>query len=290
MITIEVNKVYLCDCIEIMKKLPDESIDLVFADPPFNIGIKYDVHNDNMPYEEYYNWSEKWIQETFRLLKSKGTIYIAIGDEFAAEINIILKRTGFYFRNWIIWYYTFGQNQRKKFNRAHTHILYFTKDKERFTFNDKEIRIPSARQLIYKDRRANPIGKIPDDVWQFSRVCGTFKERIGKHPCQMPEDLLELIIKTSSNEGDVVLDPFGGTGTTVAVAKKLKRNFLTMEISKEYYNVILKRLDGKFAEIKRNKKVDPVRNVSGKIKCYGISKEISNGVEIEKQKTLFDVI
>ena len=266
-IRVEVNKVYLDDCIEIMRTLPDKSIDLVFADPPFNIGIKYDVHNDNMPYGEYYNWSEKWIKETYRLLKNNGTIYIAIGDEFAAEINVILKRAGFYFRNWIIWYYTFGQNQRKKFNRAHTHILYFTKNKERFTFNDRDIRVPSARQLIYKDKRANPIGKIPDDVWQFSRVCGTFKERIGKHPCQMPEGLLELIIKTSSKEGDLVLDPFRGTGTTAALAKRLKRKFITMEISKEYYDIILKRLDGKVAEIKRNKKA-----------------------ELEKQKTLFDIV
>ena len=133
-------------------------------------------------------------------------------------------------------------------------------------FNDKDIRIPSARQLIYNDKRANPIGKIPDDVWQFSRVCGTFKERIGKHPCQMPEDLLGLIIKSSSNEGNLVLDPFGGTGTTATVSKKLKRNFITIEISKEYYEIILKRLNGEILEIKRNKKV-----------------------ESEKQKTLFDL-
>src|SRR3989338_4975964 len=262
----KVNKIYLGDCIEVMNTIHSESVDLVFADPPFNIGIKYDTHNDKMPYEEYHKWSEKWIKETHRLLKKDGSIYIAIGDEFAAEINIILKRMGFHFRNWIVWYYTFGQSQRKKFNRAHTHILYFTKNKEHFTFNDKNIRVPSARQLIYNDKRANPIGKVPDDVWQFSRVCGTFKERVGKHPCQMPEDLLELIIKTSSKEGDLVLDPFGGTGTTSAVAKRLKRNFITMETSKQYYNVILKRLDGKVAEIKRNKKV-----------------------EVEKQKTLFDL-
>lgn len=265
-VRMEINKVYLGNCVEIMKTLPPKSVDLVFADPPFNIGIKYDVHNDNMSYDEYYNWSEKWIKESYRLLKSNGAIYIAIGDEFAAEINIILKRTGLYFRNWIIWYYTFGQNQRKKFNRAHTHILYFTKDKEQFIFNDKDIRVPSARQLIYKDKRANPIGKVPDDVWNFSRVCGTFKERIEKHPCQMPEDLLELIIKTSSNEGDLVLDPFGGTGTTSAVAKRLKRNFITMETSREYYDVILKRLSGNLAEIKRNK-----------------------NTQIVKQKTLFDL-
>jgi site-specific DNA-methyltransferase (adenine-specific) len=249
----DINKVYLGDCIEIMRDLPDKSIDLFFADPPFNIGIKYDVHNDNMPYDEYYTWSEKWIKEAHRVLKNNGSIYIAIGDEFAAEINIILKKTGFHFRNWIIWYYTFGQNQRKKFNRAHTHILYFTKDKDIFTFNDKDIRIPSARQTIYKDKRANPLGKIPDDVWQFSRVCGTFNERINGHPCQMPEDILELIIRASSNEGDIVLDPFGGTGTTAAVAKRLNRNYITIEISELYNDIINKRLDGKINETKNNK-------------------------------------
>ena len=95
---------------------------------------------------------------------------------------------------------------------------------------------------MYNDKRANPLGKIPDDVWEFSRVCGTFKERIGDHPCQMPEKLLERIIKASSNEDDIVLDPFGGTGTTASVAKKLKRNFITMDISKKYFKVMSERL------------------------------------------------
>lgn len=84
-----------------------------------------------------------------------------MGDEFAAEINVILKRTGFHFRNWIIWYYTFGQNQRKKFNPAHTHILYFTKDKEHFLFNNKDIRVPSARQIIYKDKERILLERFP---------------------------------------------------------------------------------------------------------------------------------
>lgn len=250
----ELNKVYLGDCIEVMKNFPDKSIDLVFADPPFNIGIKYDFYKDNMTYEEYFEWSERWIKETYRLLKDNGSIYIAIGDEFAGEINIILKKTGFFFRNWIIWYYTFGQNQKKKFNRAHTHILYFTKNKNNFVFNDKDIRVPSARQIKYKDKRAHPEGKVPDDVWLFSRVCGTFKERVGGHPCQMPEALLELVIKASSNVGDIILDPFGGTGTTAFVAKKLGRNFITVEISEDYYNIILKRLNGGISDFKISKK------------------------------------
>jgi len=248
----EVDKVYLGDCIEIMSQMPDKTVDLIFADPPFNIGIKYDNYSDSQSYEDYYNWSEKWIEQTCRILKDNGSIYIAIGDEFVAEINIILKRKGLHFRNWIIWYYTFGQNQRKKFNRAHTHILYFTKHRSNFTFNDEDIRIPSARQMVYNDRRANPKGKIPDDVWEFSRVCGTFKERIGKHPCQMPENLLERIIKAGTYEGDLVLDPFGGTGTTAYVAKRLKRHYITMDISELYFDVINKRLDGQIDEIKRN--------------------------------------
>ena len=239
---IEKNKIYLGDCIEIMDSLPKESIDLIFADPPFNIGLKYDNYNDNKSYEEYYNWSEKWISSCYRILKQTGSIYVAIGDEFAAEINIILKRTGFKFRNWIIWFYTFGQNQKKKFNRSHTHIHYFTKSNTKFYFDDESIRIPSARQLKYNDKRANPKGKVPDDVWEFSRVCGTFKERIGNHPCQMPEKLLERIIKASSKEKDIVLDPFGGTGTTATVAQKLNRYYITMDISKKYYDVMYKRL------------------------------------------------
>ena len=255
----EINKVYLGDCISIMQHLPEKSVDLVFADPPFNIGLKYDNYNDNLSYQDYYEWSERWIKETHRILKNSGSIYIAIGDEFVAELNIILKKTGFYFRNWIIWYYTFGQSQRKKFNRAHTPILYFTKDKENFKFNADEIRVPSARQLKYKDRRANPKGKVPDDVWEISRLCGTFKERIGDHPCQMPENLLERIIKASSNEGDLVLDPFGGTGTTAAVSKKLNRNYVTMDTSKIYYEVITKRLKGEIEEIKRNKNIEQLQ-------------------------------
>ena len=238
----EADRVELGDCIDIMRTFPDESIDLVFADPPFNIGIKYDVHDDSMPYEQYYEWSESWLKEAYRLLKVSGSIYVAIGDEFAAELNIILKSTGFHFRNWLVWHYTFGQNQRKKFNRAHTHIMYFTKSRDDFTFNADDVRVPSARQLVYRDKRANPKGKVPDDVWSFSRVCGTFRERVGTHPCQMPESVLERIIRASSSRDDLVLDPFGGTGTTAAVAKRLERRYITVEISEDYYRAILERL------------------------------------------------
>ncbi|MBU2447346.1 MAG: site-specific DNA-methyltransferase [Bacteroidetes bacterium] len=277
----ELNKIILGDCIEVMSSLPANSIDLVFADPPFNIGIKYDNYNDKKNYDHYYSWSEEWIKATYRILTKSGSIYIAIGDEFAAELNLILKKIGFNFRNWIVWYYTFGQNQRKKFNRSHTHILYFTKDESTFTFNSDEIRIPSARQLIYNDKRAHPRGKVPDDVWEYSRVCGTFKERLGKHPCQMPENLLERIIKVSSNEGDIVLDPFGGTGTTAAVAKRLKRNYITMDISEKYVDVITKRLDGKIKEIKYKTNI---HEFSPPLSLFDVQPEYSKKVPLVKKK------
>jgi site-specific DNA-methyltransferase (adenine-specific) len=164
-----------------------------------------------------------------------GSFYIAIGDDYAANVKIIADEFGLFMRNWIIWHYTFGQQTKNKFTRSHTHIFYFVNDKKNFTFNDYAVRVPSDRQLIYDDKRANTTGKMPDDVWDgCSRVCGTFKERTGWHPCQMPESLLKRIISASSNPGDCVLDPFSGSGTTAAAAYQLGRNYVGIEISPEY--------------------------------------------------------
>ncbi len=238
----QVNEIYQGDCIEIMSGFPAESVDLIFADPPFNIGVRYDNSGDSKEYREYVEWSKKWISEAAKLLKKSGSLYVAIGDEYAAEIRMIGREKNLFLRNWIIWHYTFGQHQRKKFSRAHTHIFYWIKDEREFRFNADAVRIPSARQKVYSDRRANPKGRIPDDVWTFSRVCGTFKERVGNHPCQMPESLLERIILASSGKGELVLDPFCGTGTTVAVAQRLGRNFVGIDISPNYCKITRERL------------------------------------------------
>lgn len=235
------NKIILGDCIKIMKKIPSCSIDLIFADPPYNIGLNYDTHNDKMKYKDYVKWSEEWIVECMRILSEEGSIYIAINDEYVAEIVMILKKKGFHMRNWIIWHYTFGQNQRKKFSRGHTHILYFAKNNKNFIFNSNKVRVKSERQRI-GDKRANPKGKVPDDVWKISRVAGTFKERIKNFPCQMPQILLDRIIKASSNPNDIVLDPFVGSGTTVVVAKKLGRKYIGIDISQNYVKIVGNRL------------------------------------------------
>jgi site-specific DNA-methyltransferase (adenine-specific) len=206
------------------------------------------------------------------------SFWLAIGDEFAAELKVLATRDlDFHTRNWVVWFYTFGVHCRGKFTRSHAHLFYFTKDARKFTFNSKSVRVPSARELVYGDKRADTDGRSPDDTWMmpplliddyvatkddfilrpqdipasfppdsdmwyFSRVAGTFGERRGWHGCQMPEQLLGRIIRACSNPGDVVLDPFGGSGTTLAVAKKLGRRFIGFELSKDYAQKIQERL------------------------------------------------
>jgi site-specific DNA-methyltransferase (adenine-specific) len=257
-----IDRVHQADCLEGLANLRSGSIDLAFADPPFNIGYDYDVYNDKRDANAYLDWSRRWIGEMARVLKPDGTFWLAIGDEYAAELKVIAHRElGFTPRSWVVWYYTFGVHCKKKFARSHAHLFHFVKDPKNYTFNDTAIRVPSARQTTYFDSRAHPAGRLPDDTWilrpqhvpdgfasdgdtwYFPRVCGTFKERAGWHGCQMPEQLLGRIIRACSNPGEMVLDPFGGSGTTLAVAKKLERHFLGFELSPEYAAQIQLRLD-----------------------------------------------
>jgi len=230
------NRIICGDCIRILSKVTEPFAELIFADPPFNIGYKYDKYNDKQKREKYIAWTRDWMTVCKeRVLKPHGSFYIAIGDDYAANVKSIADELGLFMRNWIIWHYTFGQQTKNKFARSHTHIFYFVNDKDNFTFNDHAVRVLSDRQLLYNDKRANPAGKMPHDVWtEYSRVCGTFKERARWHPCQMPEDLLKRIIAASSNRGDCVLDPFCGSGTTAAAAFGLGRDYVGIEISAEY--------------------------------------------------------
>ena len=238
------NKIICGDCIEILSKVKKPFADLIFADPPFNIGYKYDKYNDKVKSKNYIAWTKDWMAACKKVLKPHGSFYIAIGDDYAANVKIIADELSLFMRNWIIWHYTFGQQMKNKFARSHTHIFYFVNDKKNLTFNDYAVRIPSDRQLIYNDRRANPAGKMPDDVWNsYPRVCGTFKERAGWHPCQMPENLLNRIITASSSPGDCVLDPFSGSGTTAAASYRTGRNYVGLEISEKYVKNANKRLE-----------------------------------------------
>lgn len=257
------NRLYQRDCIEGMKAVKPGSVDLVFADPPFNIGYEYDEYDDRKDAEAYLDWSKQWMQGVMDVLKADGTFWLAIGDEYAAELKVIATRElGFTCRSWVIWYYTFGVNCKMNFSRSHTHLFYFVKDPKRFTFNhqDPANRVPSARELVYNDKRADPTGRLPDntwvlrpqdleksfttyeDTWYMPRVCGTFKERRRWHNCQMPEQVLGRILRSCSNKGDLVLDPFSGSGTTLAVARKLRRKYIGFEMSEQYAIKIRERL------------------------------------------------
>ena len=256
------DRLILGDCVEQLRGLEAGTVDLAFADPPFNIGYKYDVYDDRKGADDYLEWTRTWTREVARVLKPDGSFWLAIGDEFAAELKMIVHRElGLSPRSWVIWYYTFGVNCKYKFSRSHAHLLYFVKDPTSFTFNTEPIRVPSARQLVYADARANPKGRLPDDTWilrpqdvpcgfepggdtwYVPRVCGTFKERAGWHGCQMPEQLLGRIIRACSDPGDLVLDPFAGSGTTLTVAKKLHRRYLGFELSADYAERAQARLD-----------------------------------------------
>jgi site-specific DNA-methyltransferase (adenine-specific) len=243
----EANRIICGDCIDELSRAAEPLADLIFADPPFNIGYKYDVYDDHKKYDEYHEWTQRWMAACYKALKPAGSFWVAIGDEYAAEIKMIGDRLGLHLRNWVIWHYTFGQNAKAKFSRAHAHLFYWVKDAGSFTFNDMEIRIPSARQTTYGDKRANPKGRLPDDVWSFSRVCGTFGERVKWHPCQMPEAVLERIIRVSSSKGDLVLDPFSGSGTTLAVAARLGRRWLGYDISPDYVRNATQRIEDTLA-------------------------------------------
>lgn len=252
------------DCVEELRKLTAGSVQLAFADPPFNIGYDYDVYDDKRDCESYLNWTREWISEVHRVLDPHGTFWLAIGDEYAAEMKVMATREiGFTCRSWVVWYYTFGVNCKRKFTRSHAHLFHFVKDAKNFTFNESDpaVRVPSARQLVYADNRANPHGRLPDDTWilrpqdlphgfrpeedtwYFPRVAGTFKERAGFHGCQMPEQLLGRIIRCCSNPGDLVLDPFSGSASTLVVARKLGRSALGFELSPDYARLGQERLD-----------------------------------------------
>lgn len=270
----ETNQIIRGDSIKVLNEGPEGWVDLAFADPPFNIGYLYHNYDDRKDVDEYVDWSEQWMQAVYRALKPSGSFYLAIGDEFAADLCVVARRKiGFHLRNWIIWHYTFGQQTKKMFAKSHTHILYFTKEKpdqgmSNLTFNADAVRVASARQTTYADARANPKGKLPDDTWYLrpqeaaphaytepgyfeatgdtwnvSRVCGTFKEREGWHGCQMPIAILDRIIRASSNPGDVVLDPFNGSGTTVVSAALNGRRYVGIDQSAEYVAFARKRLE-----------------------------------------------
>jgi site-specific DNA-methyltransferase (adenine-specific) len=218
---------------------------LIFTDPPYNIGIDYGdgASADRLPDAKYMLWVAEWIDLCREVLSPDGSLWVMIGDEYAAEYGVALKAAGFTIRNWIKWYETFGVNCSNQFNRTSRHIFYCVRDAKRFVFNQvAEITRPSDRQTEYNDKRANPGGKLWDDVWEIPRLAGTSKERIPDFPTQLPLALLRPIIACTSEPGDLVVDPFSGSATTGVAAVQDKRKYVGIEKSRKYIDLSDKRL------------------------------------------------
>lgn len=242
--------VYVGDCLKIMPILKAESVDLIFADPPFNIGVKYGGCDDSKPVAEYLQWTYSWLDECLRVLDFHGSIWLNMPDHIAAEAVMHLKNRGMTMMNWCIWHYRFGQHRDGKFINSKTHVLYFVKDPQDRIWNPEAILVPSDRATKYNDKRTFAKGqrkgeRVPLDVWygpNWGRVQGNNRERRPGHPNQIPELYVQRIILACSNEGRMVLDPFLGSGTTCTLARALGRNSLGIEIDSEYARSALERV------------------------------------------------
>lgn len=246
-------RVWVGDCREELLKIPEVAagtVDLVFADPPFNWNRAYDKWDDAMPEREYVDFTYDWIDICVKALRPGGSLWINIPDTWAAEIVCYLKgrlerkpACVMAFQNWCIWHYRFGQNTTEKFINSKVHALYFIKPGGKHVWNGEAVAELSDRAAIYGDPRTlskkdgmPPRMRVPLDVWYgqyWGRIQGNNKERRAYHDNQLPEVYLERVIRACSNQGDMVLDPFLGSGTTGVVAHKLRRKFVGTEFSAE---------------------------------------------------------
>ncbi len=221
--------------------MEEESVSLVVADPPYNIGKNYGNGSDVKQFDDYMKFTRIWLNHIYKLLKPDGTLYVFMGYKFVSYLYGILdKELGMFFNSWITWHYTQGMGKTKGFSPRHDDILMFTKSKD-FVFNIDDIRVPQK----YYRKRNNMKGANPGDVWQFSHIHYSHPNR-QNHPTQKPEGLIERIVRASSNEGDIVLDPFAGSGTTLRVCQQLGRKGVGIEINSEYVTLCKNRLQKKF--------------------------------------------
>jgi DNA modification methylase len=244
------------DCIERLCAVKPGSVRLVFADPPYNIGVEYgDHHDDNRSDEDFIDWCRLWIDTAIKTLADDGSIWVLINDEYADYFGMLLRDAGVYRRAWIKWYESFGVNCSNNFNRCSRHLFYCVKDRRRFVFNRDAVVRPSDRQAKYGDSRADPGGKVWDDIWGINppipRLVGNAAERMPDFPTQLPLALLTPIVGCASDSGDLIVDPFNGSGTTGEAAIRLGRRYLGIEKSPEFARMARLRLQAASAGVAR---------------------------------------
>lgn len=246
----ETTQIYWGDALEVLsEKIADYSIDLVFADPPYNIGKNFSGFPDKWESEEAYaEWCYVWLKLCIRKLKPTGTLYVMCSTQGMPYLDRFLRKR-LHILSRIVWHYdSSGVQARKYFGSLYEPILHCVKDRKNYTFNPDNIlveaRTGAKRKLIdYRKSTPQPYNsqKVPGNVWYFPRVRYRMPE-YENHPSQKPEKLMERIVLASTNEGDSILDPFSGSFTTCAVAKRLGRRAIGIERQKEYVKVGLRRL------------------------------------------------
>lgn len=242
--------ILLGDSLKILKSFNDKSVNLIFADPPYNIGKNFGNNKDKWETKDsYISWCKEWITECMRILTDDGTMYFMTATQFMPYLDIFASEN-YNVLSRIIWSYdSSGVQSKKVYGSLYEPILMVNKSKNSpYVFNADDILVEAktgaCRKLIdYRKTPPQPYKsqKVPGNVWEFSRV--RFKmDEYENHPTQKPEKLLERIVKASSKKGDIVLDPFAGSFTTVAVANKLGRYGVGIELNPEYYKIGLRRL------------------------------------------------
>ena len=241
------HTIYNGDVFECFSKIQNESIDLVFADPPYNIGKDFDGLKDKKNEQDFLIWTYKWIDEVFRVLKKNGSFYLMNSTQSMPFLDIYCRKY-FHVISRVVWSYDSSSVQSKSsFGSQWEPILFMSKSKK-YKFNSKDIEIEAKtgaqRNLIdYRKTPPRPYNtkKVPGNVWNMNRI-RFLQEEYENHPTQKPEVLLERIIKVSSDKNDLILDPFSGSFTTSAVAKKNLRKSIGFEINEEYVKLCNERL------------------------------------------------
>jgi len=253
------GKLFNYDAIKYLKQLDSNSIDLIFADPPYNINkAEWDSFSSQ---KEYVDWSMKWITEAHRVLKRTGSLYVCGFSEILADIKWSASHI-FKGCKWLVWFYRNKANLGNDWGRSHESILHFRKSKD-FIFNMDEIRIQYNDHTLRYPKRTqadtsqysngkkkgyvwepNPLGAKPKDVLEIPTISNGAWEKYP-HLTQKPVELLRKIILSSSNQDSIILDPFGGSGTTYAVAEAYNRKWLGTELQPEYCKIIKERLSDK---------------------------------------------
>lgn len=242
------------DCRKLIKEIPDCSINMVVTSPPYNIKKLYGKYSDNISFEEWKVLINEITKEIYRVLAPNGSFFLNVSPvPFGKDKEIlplqcicyeIFKQNNFYLRNMITWTFNNMQNCTNRLSGRYENILWGVKDIKNYVFNLNDIRIP---YITKNDKRLTGDGRNPTDVWYFDRVNNMTKQKLKlNHPTIYPIEMIERIVKMSTNENDTILDPFLGSGTTLLAAKNLNRNGIGFEIDKNYEKEIAQRLKNEF--------------------------------------------